>query len=70
MYCLPGGYRLSERDDREAGDSFELGCVRGREGHAMTQGGRRDPHAMRADRFSASLQSSHCKGAGWLRSIC
>jgi hypothetical protein len=36
MYCLPKGNRLSECDDREAGDSFELGCVRGRDGHAMT----------------------------------
>lgn len=63
MSCL-SERRPSERNDRETCDSLELGCVRGCDGHAMAYGGRRDPHVVRADHFSASLQSSPYLGVG------
>jgi hypothetical protein len=58
MYCLLSGCRPSERNDREAWDSSEFGRVGRRDGHSMTHGGRCDPHVVRTDHFSTSLQSS------------
>lgn len=49
--------RGSDGQDAEAGDSFELGRVGGRDFHAMTYGGRRDPHVVRTDHFTVTLQS-------------
>jgi len=47
--------RGSDGKDAEAGDSFELGRVGGRDFHAMTYGGRRDPHVVSTDHFTVSL---------------
>lgn len=47
--------RGSDCHDSEAGNSFELGRVGGRDFHAMTYGGRRDPHVVGADHFTVSL---------------